>query len=221
MSLISDAVAGAIQPAAHASSAASTATASDFDMFLKMLTAQIRNQDPLEPMESADYAVQLATFSGVEQQVKTNDLLAALATGSGADGLADIAGWVGREARAPMPAWFDGAPVPLGFETRPGAEAGEIVVTDAQDVEVARHAVAAGEQDLDWAGTTAEGRPLPSGAYRFEIVSLAAGEEIGRDTIETYGRVREVRLGPDGPVLVAEAGVEVAASAVTALREAG
>ena len=45
---------------------------SDFETFLKMLTVQLENQDPLNPVDSADYAVQLATFSGVEQQVQTN-----------------------------------------------------------------------------------------------------------------------------------------------------
>ena len=42
---------------------------SDFETFLRMLTVQLENQDPLDPTDSADYAMQLATFSGVEQQV--------------------------------------------------------------------------------------------------------------------------------------------------------
>jgi len=40
-----------------------------------MLTVQMQNQDPLNPVDSSDYAVQLATFSNVEQQVQTNDIL--------------------------------------------------------------------------------------------------------------------------------------------------
>ena len=47
----------------------------DFTTFLEMLTVQLKNQDPMNPMESSDFAVQLATFSSVEQQVQTNDLL--------------------------------------------------------------------------------------------------------------------------------------------------
>ena len=42
---------------------------SDFETFLKMLTTQMQNQDPLNPVDSTDYATQLATFSSVEQQV--------------------------------------------------------------------------------------------------------------------------------------------------------
>ncbi|MFV2001871.1 MAG: flagellar hook capping FlgD N-terminal domain-containing protein, partial [Paracoccaceae bacterium] len=51
---------------------------SDFETFLKLLTTQLKNQDPLKPVDSSDFAVQLATFSSVEQQVKTNDLLTSL-----------------------------------------------------------------------------------------------------------------------------------------------
>ena len=50
-----------------------SALSSDFETFLKMLTVQMENQDPLNPVDSADFAVQLATFSSVEQQVLTND----------------------------------------------------------------------------------------------------------------------------------------------------
>ena len=219
MTLISDAATANMMPAPTTGGMGAD-SASDFDMFLTMLTAQIRNQDPLEPMDSADYAVQLATFSGVEQQVKTNDALAALAAGMNAGGLSDIAGWVGREARAPMPAMFDGAPIPLELETQIGADAGELVVTDATGREVARRDVPAGAQSLDWAGVDSDGYTLPGGAYGFELVSLAEGEEIGRAVVETYGRVREVRLGEAGPMLVIEGGGEVASGAVTALREA-
>ncbi len=52
----------------------------DYDAFLQLLIAQMRNQDPTDPMDSAEYVAQLATFSGVEQAVKTNAKLDALMT---------------------------------------------------------------------------------------------------------------------------------------------
>ena len=64
---------------------------SDFTTFLKMLTTQMQNQDPLNPIDSTDYAAQLATFSGVEQQVRTNSLLADLGTQFGLMGMAQLA----------------------------------------------------------------------------------------------------------------------------------
>ena len=50
-------------------------TAVDYDSFLKLLVAQMKNQDPTAPMESTDYVAQLATFSQVEQSVQIKDKL--------------------------------------------------------------------------------------------------------------------------------------------------
>ena len=47
----------------------------DFDMFLKLLTTQMRHQDPLDPMDSSEYTQQLVQFSAVEQQVEQTALL--------------------------------------------------------------------------------------------------------------------------------------------------
>src|SRR6056297_409059 len=104
---------------------------SDFETFLKMLTAQMRNQDPLNPVESADFAVQLATFSTVEQQVRTNDLLETLGDRMGAMGMSQLSGWVGMAARAIAPVQFDGAPVTLTVPPVPLADAAQIVARDS------------------------------------------------------------------------------------------
>ncbi|QPC85408.1 flagellar hook assembly protein FlgD [Mesorhizobium sp. NBSH29] len=47
-------------------------TSVDYDSFLKLLVAEMKNQDPTSPMESTDYVAQLATFSQVEQSVQVN-----------------------------------------------------------------------------------------------------------------------------------------------------
>lgn len=203
--------------AAQGPGAARADIPSDFDTFLRMLTVQMRNQDPLDPIDSADYAVQLATFSGVEQQVRTNELLGSLADRLGLSGLAELAGWVGRDARAAMPARFEGAPVTVYPRTAPGAEAAELVVRDAQGQEVARHALPLGAEPIQWAGVTADGAPLPPGLYRFDVVSLARGEPVATAQAEVWGRVSEVRSEAGGAVLVI-GGASVPASAVTGLR---
>ncbi len=73
------------------------AISSDFETFLKMLTVQMQNQDPLNPVDSSDYAVQLATFSSVEQQVLTNDILRSLSDQIGGGSIQQLAGWIGME----------------------------------------------------------------------------------------------------------------------------
>ena len=64
-----------------AAPAATTATL-NYDNFLKLLLAQMKNQNPTDPMKSTDYMAQLATFSQVEQSVNMNSKLDALLTSS-------------------------------------------------------------------------------------------------------------------------------------------
>ena len=71
---------------------------SDFDVFLQMLTAQARYQDPLEPVDSSEYASQLAQFSMVEQQVLTNDLVENLMSALTSSETGNMAQWIGMEA---------------------------------------------------------------------------------------------------------------------------
>ncbi|KGB83611.1 MAG: flagellar basal body rod modification protein [Confluentimicrobium sp.] len=191
---------------------------SDFETFLKMLTTQMQNQDPLNPVESSDFAVQLATFSGVEQQVRTNDLLSALTSQLGAGGIADLAGWVGMEARSTAPALFRGQPVSIAPRPDSGADAAQLVVLDEQGAEVQRLALSVSEDAYLWAGTDAAGIPLPDGLYRFEVESFAGGELLGRSPAEVYSTVAEARIADGQTALVLDSGVSVAAGDVTALR---
>ena len=63
---------------ANAPSTAARDAAADYESFLTLLTAQLKNQDPLKPLESTEFVAQLASFSAVEQQVRTNDSLTAI-----------------------------------------------------------------------------------------------------------------------------------------------
>ncbi len=193
---------------------------SDFDTFLRMLTVQMQNQDPLNPIDSADYAVQLATFSGVEQQVRTNQLLADLQGSFQQTGLAEMAGWIGQEARSNAPLRFDGAPVTLSAAPTTGADRAVLVVRDGRGSLVSREDIPARAGQYQWLGADAQGNPLPPGNYSFALESLQGDTVLNTRPIEHYARVVEVRTTPQGPSLVLDGGVEVAASAVTALRQA-
>lgn len=205
-------------PQAGARTGSGAAPASDYQMFLKMLTAQIRNQDPLNPIESSDYAVQLATFSGVEQQVRTNELLEALAGGLGADGMARYADWVGAEVLAPAPVRFDGTPVTLYPEPADGAERTFLVAHDANGREVLRQEVPVSAEPVTWTGTgPADGQVLP-GTYRFTLESLIGDQPPQVSDVSHFARVDEVRQSAGGPKLLLAGSGEVAPSLVRALR---
>lgn len=69
-------------------------TTLDYDSFLTLLIAQLKNQDPTEPQDSAEYIAQLATFSNVEQAIKTNAKLDEMITSFA---LAQAEGVIGRQ----------------------------------------------------------------------------------------------------------------------------
>ncbi len=196
-----------------------TALSSDFETFLLMLTTQMENQDPLNPIESEDFAVQLATFSGVEQQVRTNALLEDLVGGLGLTGLSELAGWVGMEARVVSQVSFDGTPVELASTPAPGAEGAELVVLDEFGREVGRESVPLTGGTFLWAGTGPDGQPLPQGLYSLELISMSGGEEISTSPVAHYTRIGEARQGFDGIELVLNGGVIVPSDSVTALRQ--
>lgn len=193
---------------------------SDFDTFLRMLTVQMQNQDPLNPIESTDYAVQLATFSGVEQQVRTNQLLVELQGRFSQMGMADMAGWIGNEVRSDAPVRFDGRPVTLSPNPAPGATGAALVVRDATGSLIAREEMPVGTAPYLWLGADAAGAPLRPGNYALFLESRSGDQVLATTPVESYGRVVEARLTPAGTVLVLAGGAEIAASRVTGLRAA-
>ena len=126
----------------------SSALSSDFETFIRMLTVQMENQDPLNPIESTEFATQLATFSSVEQQVKTNDLLSALGAQMSLLGVSQLSGWIGMEGRAVAPVVFDGSPVTLTISGNTVADRHELVVRDNNSEEVQRLAVSGDREEI-------------------------------------------------------------------------
>ncbi len=205
--------------AAKPAPAARPAISADFDTFLKMLTTQMQNQDPLNPIDSADYAVQLATFSGVEQQMKTNQLLDDLASQFGVMGMSQLAAWVGQEARSAAPVFKGADPVTITYVPNIQADRAVLAVKDKAGNLVAREDVPLSSAPYQWLGADAAGNPLPEGLYSLRLENYRGDEMIGTATeVESYARIIEARGGANGTALVLEGGVEVAATKVTALR---
>lgn len=199
--------------------ASKAAVSADFDTFLKMMTTQMKNQDPLNPIDSSDYAVQLATFSGVEQQTKTNQLLEGLTSQFGVLGMAQLAAWVGQEARSAAPVYLGDDPVSISYQPKAQADRAVLVVKNAQDQVVSREDVSLEGGSYQWLGADATGNPLPNGIYALSLESYSGEQQLGDATaVESYAKILEARGGANGPTLVLAGGVEVKATDVTALR---
>lgn len=202
---------GATQPSPGALS-------SDFETFLKMLTTQMQNQDPLNPIEASDYAVQLATFSNVEQSVKTNQLLEAMQQQFGILSMSQLAGWVGQEARAAAPVHVTGQPVTLSPNPAAAADRAVLVVRDASGQIVSRQDIPVSAEAYEWTPLDAAGAPLATGLYRLSVESYFEDTLLLTDEVEHYAPILEARGGASGTRLVLAGGVEVAATDITALR---
>lgn len=194
------------------------ALSSDFETFLKMLTTQMQNQNPLNPIESADFAVQLATFSGVEQQVKTNDLLTSLGLQMGVLGLSQLAGWVGMEARVSGPVQFDGAPITLVSDVQGNTVAKTLVVRNESGAEVQRLPLVAGSGPIEWAGVGPNGAPVPAGLYSFEVETDTGEGLVQTWPVDVFARIVEARILDGTTMVVLSGGQEVPASQISALR---
>jgi len=187
-----------------------SAANSDFDSFLRLLTAQLRNQDPLQPIDSTEFVAQLASFSTVEQLIGTNERLdSLLARGSAAD-TAALAGWIGREVTATDGRFrATGEPRRFTVPAIPEAERLDAVVRRSDGGEVARFAVAvpSGETAV-WDGRDAFGATLVDVDLTLEIEGF-----VGRDVVarRSGGVLREITgiLGTEaGPVIeLADGGV--------------
>ncbi|WP_347139187.1 flagellar hook capping FlgD N-terminal domain-containing protein [Paracoccus sp. SSK6] len=197
-----------------------SAPSTNFDTFLKMLTTQLRNQDPLNPMEGSDFAVQLATFSGVEQQAQTNKLLEQMIAQAGGS-LGQLADWIGKEVRTTEPVWFGDKALTLDIAPDSRADSVTLVVLNASGREVSREEIGTGEGQIDWFGRDDMGKKLADGRYSFVIESSRAGEVISEDAVGAYVRVTEAAVGTGGVELIFKGGGSAPASNIEAIRDPG
>ncbi|MCC1494291.1 flagellar hook capping FlgD N-terminal domain-containing protein [Cognatishimia sp. F0-27] len=195
------------------------ALSSDFDTFIRMLTVQVENQDPLNPIDSTDYATQLATFSSVEQQVLTNDLLKDLGVALGGTALQQAGSWIGLEGLVRAPAQFDrSSPVSVYPDVVQDADTSVLVVRNSAGDVVERAILEPDTDFVTWDGVDESGGKHPADNYRFEVESYRDGELLDTTVAKVFSRIEEVR-SVNGEVLVRFAdGTERPSSLITGLR---
>lgn len=207
--------------ARSATPGATTAPAitSDFTTFLKMLTTQLQNQDPMNPIDSTDFALQLATFSGVEQQVQTNSLISGLSGQLGLMNLAQLSSWIGKEARTTQDVHFDGAAITLYPNPSGNADSATLVVRDASGALVSRETLPLTGGSYRWLGADATGSPLPAGRYSLTVESSQGDKIIATTPVASFAPITEARRDGNSIILVLKGGIEVAEKDVLALRD--
>lgn len=113
------------QGTANSSGLTSGGPNADFDSFLTLLTAQLRNQDPLAPLESTEFIAQLASFSTVEQLIGANEFLETISAQNTAGQVADLASWIGRNVTS-LDGAFRATGEPIAFSAPKGIAADRV-----------------------------------------------------------------------------------------------
>jgi flagellar basal-body rod modification protein FlgD len=177
--------------------------ADNFDQFLQLLTTQLKNQSPLDPLDTNQFTQQLVQFASVEQQIKTNDSLTSILTANKVTGLTTAMGFVGARITA------DGTTSALkeGSATWQlnAARAGNATITvlDANGNEVysAQKTLTAGDQTFSWNGVGSNGTAAPDGKYTIVVAAKDANGEVMTVKSEISGTVDGVDVTGDIPVL--------------------
>ncbi len=178
--------------------------AQNFESFLGLLTTQLKNQSPLDPLDTNQFTQQLVQFAGVEQQLKTNDSLTALLTATRANTITNALGFVGAKVTA------DGSTSRLAngkaewrLQSPRAVSGATVTITDKNGGVVAAEtrSFTAGEQTFTWNGKTSTGAVAPEGAYTISIAARdPSGQTVGIRS-EVQGTVDSVDVSGSEPVL--------------------
>lgn len=211
-----------------ASTAKTTATAAssaglltDYNLFLKLLTTQMTNQDPLDPMDTSEYTAQLVQYSQVEQSIQQTGALGDILGQMLSQQMAQASSYIGREAR------FDSAVSGLGdgpaswtyyVDGTPGTITATI--KDAQGATVATAQLEPDAQgSYEWDGKKSDGTKAPAGAYTLSIAATDASGASLETTINSIGVVDDVVTDGTG-ILLGVNGIRLSAAGLVGLKAA-
>lgn len=151
-----------------------------FDTFLTLLTTQLRYQDPLEPMDSAEFTNQLVQFSQVEQSISTNSNLEKLLGFQGTNQAVAAIGYIGNtvEVLGDALPLIDSAAT-VNYVLPGNAETAKVLIFDATGTQVQsiEGPTAAGKQTITWDGKDKDGAQLPDGAYTVVVAARNADND--------------------------------------------
>jgi flagellar basal-body rod modification protein FlgD len=177
--------------------------AGNFQTFLTLLTTQLKNQNPLDPLDTNQFTQQLVQFAQVEQQLKSNDQLSALVSLQKTAQSTAALEFVGKSVAV------DGATAPLSngaaswnlTAPKPGTATINIKSATGQTVYSANYSLNAGRQPLLWDGKDASGLQWPDGNYTIAISAKDANGQPLTVATEIEAPVDSADLTQSPPVL--------------------
>jgi flagellar basal-body rod modification protein FlgD len=178
--------------------------AGNFQMFLQLLTTQLKNQDPTSPLDTNQFTQQLVQFASVEQQLKTNTDLDALVALNKSSQATSALSFVGASvvADGASTEYKDG--VAVWNVTSPSVAAADISVLDSNGntVWTDKQTLAQGIQSYAWNGRTSTGQLAPEGSYTIQINAVDSTGTPVKTSTDFSGTVTGVDLTGDQPLLL-------------------
>jgi flagellar basal-body rod modification protein FlgD len=181
-----------------------TSIANNFDTFLQLLTTQLKNQNPLDPLDTNQFTQQLVEFSGVEQQLKTNDFLSSLVQANANTTNSNAVNYIGKTVTASgVQSELINNKATWSFNLKDAATV-TVSIKDANGntVYTEKGAMQGGSGQFTWDGTDNQGNIKPAGTYSISMQAVdAEGKTINVST-ETTGVVSGVDFTGSEPVLL-------------------
>ena len=194
--------------------------ADNFDTFLKILTTQLKNQNPLDPMDTNQFTQQLVQFTGVEQQLKSNTYLQALMNASQNSTNTDAVSYIGKEVTASgTTATLKAGGASWAYNAAANASDATVTIKDAsgQVVYSETGSLNAGPGNFLWDGVGSDGQVKPDGVYTISINGKNLnGNNVAINT-STVGVVSAVDFSGTEPILTVGA-TKIRLSDVTAVK---
>lgn len=191
-------------------SAARTSLASNFETFLTLLTTQLKNQDPLSPLDSNQFTEQLTQMTGVEQQLLTNELLEKLVAGNNS-GVADAVSLIGKKVRAVSDdaALKDGKATWIyNLDRPPETVILEVLDANGRSVFAGRPTSKVGDNTFTWDGKNSAGVTQPPGVYTLRVTAVDSAKQPIEAVTYIEGVVQSVEQA-DGETLISVGGAKM------------
>jgi flagellar basal-body rod modification protein FlgD len=190
--------------ASSANALASQQIAGNFQSFLQLLTTQLQNQNPLDPLDTNQFTQQLVEFAGVQQQLNTNDSLATLVSLQQATQSTEALSYVGKTVTVSgntatmansQAVWALSVPNASTVNVSIASSTGQTVFTGTYNVS------AGNNQPFEWNGIGSDGTQNPDGNYTLTATAKDSGGNTVGVTTSVGGVVSSVDLTQSPPLL--------------------
>ena len=172
--------------------------------FLTLFTAQLKNQDPLDPVKNEAFVAQLAQFSSLEALTNMQTSLDSFVKSMSANQMINGSSLIGKKVSVADSLTYmeKGGKIDASIDLAQGASGVTLTIQDSQGrtvQELIAGAQTPGTAQLSWDGLDAMGNPVPSGSYRL-IANAVVGGKNTQVPVQTMVTIVGAKTGADGSV---------------------